>query len=133
MKNQQLVIVSANAPHDIECVVDVAGNGKALLPVISVEVKDGRLVIACASTALKPEATAIPVPVAPVVANSEEEEDDGGDEEGGGDEGGGGTMDPPPPPPPPEEEEGGEEERGAAVSSTPKPPAAPTAAATVLE
>jgi len=47
---QQLLVVAANTPAETPVVVDVAGNGVALMPVVSVEIKDGKLVIACRQT-----------------------------------------------------------------------------------
>jgi hypothetical protein len=44
---QELLVAVANTPKDTPVVVDVANNGRALMPITSVEVKDGRLVIAC--------------------------------------------------------------------------------------
>jgi hypothetical protein len=45
MKNEQLVVASANAPHDLEVVAVI--NGVILAPVLSAEVKEGRIVLAC--------------------------------------------------------------------------------------
>ncbi len=133
MKNQQLLVVSSNAPHDAECVVDVDGTGKKFLPVVSIEIKGGRLVIACGS------APVIAAPAnAPVVifTNTEGGEGGGDDGEGGDGEGGDGTMDPPPD----DDEgggegEGGEGERpaGATAPKTTPPPAAPAGAGVTLE
>lgn len=54
---QELLVAVANTPVDTPVVVDVANNGQALMTVSSVEIKDGRLVIACTvpKSAAKPE------------------------------------------------------------------------------
>lgn len=55
MKNQELLVVSANAPHDLPVFVDVAGNGKSLLRATSVEIRDGQIIIACETPGAKPK------------------------------------------------------------------------------
>lgn len=42
---QNLLVTVANAPHDASVFVDIAGNGKELIPVTAAELKDGSLVI----------------------------------------------------------------------------------------
>lgn len=63
---QEMLVAVANAPREIAVVIDVAGNGKALMPVSSIEVKDGRLVIACEAPAAtaKPQRAAKPATTA---------------------------------------------------------------------
>lgn len=47
MKNSELLVTSANAPHDLLVCVDVAGNGKSILTATGAEVREGRLIISC--------------------------------------------------------------------------------------
>lgn len=59
---QEMLVAVANTPKETPVVVDVGGNGKALMTVTSVEVKDGQLVIACSA---KTDKTPAPVSAEP--------------------------------------------------------------------